>query len=266
MRGVPRVVKLQKADELFSRFLKEKQLLNGASPATIRIYSKSWSAFKTHGKADFSESGGKAFMIELVSSGLKPGSANAYARSVNSFLTWLFENEHTTTHLKIPLTSVKERVLQTYKPEDIHKIITYKPSSHTRKRLIAILFLLIDSGCRINEALTLKRKDIDWDNLLVTLQGKGNKQRRVPISLECRKALFRWLQTHNYDLVFCTQEGNKLRYDNLRRDFLSLLDAVGVEKTEGSFHAFRRFFGKTYIRNGGNRGSQLFCVNGLLMV
>jgi hypothetical protein len=84
-------------------------------------------------------------MIELISSGLKPGSANAYARSVNSFLTWLFENEHTTTHLKIPLTSVKERVLQTYKPEDIHKIITYKPSSHTRKRLIAILFLLIDS-------------------------------------------------------------------------------------------------------------------------
>jgi integrase len=118
--------------------------------------------------------------------------------------------------------------------------------------MMAILYLLVDTGARINEALTLTRKNIDWDNLLVTLYGKGKKERRIPISLECRKALYRWLQTHKHEFVFCTRDGNKLRYDNMRRDFMTILDAVGVEKTEGSFHAFRRFFGKQYIRNGGN--------------
>jgi integrase len=60
------------------------------------------------------------------------------------------------------------------------------------------------------------------------------------------------LKTHKHELVFCTDDGEKLLYDNLRRDFLNLLKAVGVEKAEGSFHAFRRFFGKQYLRNGGN--------------
>jgi hypothetical protein len=37
-----------KIEKLFATFLKEKQFLNGASPATIHIYSKSWTAFKRY--------------------------------------------------------------------------------------------------------------------------------------------------------------------------------------------------------------------------
>jgi hypothetical protein len=33
-------------EKLFEAFLKEKQFLCGASPATVRIYSKSWAAYK----------------------------------------------------------------------------------------------------------------------------------------------------------------------------------------------------------------------------
>lgn len=33
-------------DKLFSTFLKEKQYLQGASPATVRSYSKAWLAYK----------------------------------------------------------------------------------------------------------------------------------------------------------------------------------------------------------------------------
>jgi integrase/recombinase XerD len=117
---------------------------------------------------------------------------------------------------------------------------------------MAILYLLIDTGCRVSEALSLTRKAIDFDNLQVVLQGKGNKQRRVPISLECRKRLYQWLNTHDFDLAFCTNAGGKLHYDNVRREFLDILKAVKVEKSEGAFHALRRYFGKQYIRAGGN--------------
>jgi integrase/recombinase XerD len=111
---------------------------------------------------------------------------------------------------------------------------------------------MVDTGARAKEVQTLKRGSIDWDSLLVTLKGKGGKERRVPISLECRKVLFRWLQTHQFDYVFATRTGAQLRYDNMRRDFLWLLNKAGVQKNEGSFHAFRRFFGKSYLRKGGN--------------
>ena len=121
------------------------------------------------------------------------------------------------TRMRVPLTSVEKRVLQTYTPEEAKRIITHKPQSRTGKRMMALLYLLIDTGCRVSEALSLTRKAIDFDNQLITLQGKGNKQRRVPISLECRKRLYHWLASHEHDLVFCTNGGGKLHYDNVWR-------------------------------------------------
>ena len=39
---------------------------------------------------------------------------------------------------------------------------------------------------------TCVRADVDFDNLLLTLHGKGRKDRKVPMSLELRKRLFLW--------------------------------------------------------------------------
>jgi len=112
-------------EKLFDAFLKEKQFLCGASPATVRIYSKSWLAFKRYAGCvcDITADTGRTFVINATTDGLAPGSVNAYARGVNSFLTWLFENGHMATHIRVPLTSVEKRVLQTYTPEEARKII-----------------------------------------------------------------------------------------------------------------------------------------------
>lgn len=241
--------------KLFSAFLKEKQYLDGSSPATVRAYSKAWLAYQRYAGCTCQISDGcvREFMVTMTSSGeLKASSANAYARGINSFLTWMHSNGHTAAHFRVPLTSVEKRVLQTYTESEAARIIGHKPQSRTGKRMMALLYLLIDSGARVSEALSLTRKAIDFENLLVTLKGKGGRERRVPFSIECRKRLYHWLNTHDHDLVFSTEAGGKLRYDNVRHDFLALLKAAKVTKSEGSFHAFRRLFGKTYIRNGGN--------------
>jgi integrase/recombinase XerD len=238
-------------EKLFAAFLREKKYLKGVTAATLRIYSLSWLAFQRH-NGQLTKSGVKEFMVSMIENGAKPGTANCYARCLNSFLTWLAENGHTPERLRVPLTKQPKRVLKTYTPEEVERIIRHKPKSQTGKRIMAILFLLIDTGSRVSEALSLTRGNVDFENLLVTLEGKGGKQRRVPFGLECRKRLFQWLNTHERELVFCTKDGRMMRYDNLRRDFLALLRAAKVEKSEGSFHAFRRFFGKTYIRGGGN--------------
>jgi hypothetical protein len=46
------------------------------------------------------------------------------------------------------------------------------------------MLLLLDTGLRIEEALGLKWSDVNWDDLLVKVLGKGSKKRIVPISLE----------------------------------------------------------------------------------
>ena len=50
------------------------------------------------------------------------------------------------------------------------------------------MLTLLDTGCRISEALDLRVSDCDLENMLMTLKGKGQKERKVPFSFELRKA------------------------------------------------------------------------------
>jgi integrase/recombinase XerC len=192
-------------EKLFVAFKKEKRYLNGVTAATLRSYDKSWLAFKYHyGCTHVLPTGAsvKAVMVSMLESGMSPAGANSYARSINSFLSWLYENDHTPERLKIPLTKQPKRVLRTYTPEEVARIVNHKPTSRTGKRIMTLLYLLIDTGCRVNEALTLTRDAVDFDNPLITLLGKGRKERKAPMCLECKKAIFRWLNTHDHNLVF----------------------------------------------------------------
>jgi integrase/recombinase XerC len=99
--------------------------------------------------------------------------------------------------------------------------------------------------------MELTRENCDFDSLTICVRGKGNKDRQVPISTECRKILYKFLQRHNSHLVFSTIHGGKLSYDNMRRDFNKLMATLGIE-TDGAFHSLRRTFATNFAREGGN--------------
>ncbi len=63
--------------------------------------------------------------------------------------------------------------------------------------------------------------EIDLDNLLVTLDGKGRKQRVVPISFELRKALFPYCMENGRKpemLLFASRTGATWSRRNIFRD------------------------------------------------
>jgi integrase/recombinase XerD len=118
---------------------------------------------------------------------------------------------------------------------------------------------LIDTGARINEALTLEMKNVDFENLIVTVRGKGNKFRTIPISLEMRKALYQYINKYRQSTfpssyVFCTSSGRVWSYQNARRELTKICDEVGIgiRDIDGFFHSFRRKFARNYIRYSGN--------------
>jgi integrase/recombinase XerD len=166
--------------------------------------------------------GVKTFVIKAGERRVSPGAINTFARSVNSFLTWLRREGRTAEHLKIPKVKQPKRIIPTYTPEQADRILSHKPANLTEHRVLTILAVMVDSGIRINEALTLTRDRVDLDNLIIRVSGKGQKDRVVPFSIECRKLLYRWVQSHKFDLVFPNVNGRKLRYDNLRADFLGV--------------------------------------------
>ena len=67
---------------------------------------------------------------------------------------------------------------------------------------------------------------MDFDNLLLTVMGKGKKERRVPLSYELRKVLYKHLKGHPHSLVFSKRDGGKLRYDKVRPDFNRIMNKL----------------------------------------
>ncbi|MDQ3012053.1 MAG: site-specific integrase [Acidobacteriota bacterium] len=244
-------IKKDEIDRLFQTFLREKEFLEGVTVSTIRYYKDSMKAWNRY-KGILTDDGLKEFAISMAESGMEPGSINTFARGVNSFLTWLHENGHTSKRFKIRMRKVPKRVLKTYSKSDMEKVMAYEPQIFGERRIKALLMLLTDTGIRISEALGLTRKDVDLKETCITVLGKGRKERTLPISSQGKKVLSEWMKEHEHSLVFCSQNGSKLNFNNLRRDLDHLLKAAGVEKCEGTFHTFRRFFAKQYARNGGN--------------
>jgi len=237
--------------ELFERFIREKTFLNNVTPKTVSFYRQSFKAYKqTVGEVMPDRFILNDFVIKLRERGMAATGANVYIRGVNSFLSWLWENGHTGERLKIKQLKEEQKIIQTYSEDQIRVFINWRPKDWIDWRLYALLMTLIDTGARIDiELLRLSRNQIDFDNLLIKLNGKGGKERYVPMSLELRKVLCRWLQKNEFDLVFPTRRGNKMLYRNAFRDFELLCKKLGVECK--GFHCFRHTFATEYLRNGG---------------
>ena len=189
----------------FEQFISEKQYLLGVSPATVVWYKQSlrWLPIETPTDQDL-----KAIVMRMRAQGLKPSGCNSYIRAINSYLQW------SKSGLKIPALKEPTMVLPVYSPVQLQKLINFKPKGFFERRQHLLLLILLDTGCRISEALGLHASEVDLDNLLLTLNGKGGKQRKVPISMELRKALFRFTREFcpaTYMLVLATRHGLKSR-------------------------------------------------------
>lgn len=242
--------------DLIETFVKEKRFLKNVTPKTVRFYYQSLNTFTRMigdvRPSELSRAVLNECVVRMRASGLSPVSCNTYISGINSFLTWLYENEYTSQHLKIKELKTERRVIQTFRDEHIRAILTFKPRGFYEWRIYALLCLLIDTGIRIEEALTLRRSRVDFDNMLITVAGKGGKERTVPISLELRKVLYRWSGKHANEIVFGTRQGGRLSYHNVLRDFKNLANKLGIEGVRVSPHTLRHTFAKNYVKSGGN--------------
>jgi integrase/recombinase XerD len=188
--------------------------------------------------------------------GLSPGACNVYIRSINSFLTWLHDDEHTPTRLKVKLLPNERKLLTPFTDAHVKAVLSHKAQAFHQLRTWTVINVLVDTGCRIDEILTLRIDCVDLEALTMKVMGKGRKERRVPFSFELRKVVFRYLQKRDKyvrgDYVFGTNHGLPMRYRNVYRDVLVLCTRAGVVGPRVSPHTFRHFFAVGYIRNGGN--------------
>jgi integrase/recombinase XerD len=230
----------------FQQFTRERQYLHNVTPATLLWYAHSleWMPSESPTQEELN-----ALVVKMRERGITPGGVNCRARAINAYLKWAGSS------CKIPRLKEPQRVLPTFTEQQIRRLVTWKPKRQPQRRLHLLVLMLLDTGCRISEALTLRVRSIDLDNLLVTLDGKGDKQRVVPFSFDLRKAFFRYISDFERkpdSLLLASRNETAMQYRNALRCVKNLCIRLGFDPPARTLHAFRHTFAVNYLRRGGS--------------
>ncbi|MGA2050548.1 MAG: tyrosine-type recombinase/integrase [Terracidiphilus sp.] len=239
----------------FEQFIRERQYLTNVTPATIEWYRRclKWLPSECPTQMDL-----RATVLRMRGKGLKDTGVNTVLRCVNAYLHWSSGSERKCgagcTHPRIQQLREPRLVLPTFTDVQVKRLVAWKPKGKYQRRLHLVVLLLLDTGCRITEALTLRVSDINLEDLLVTLDGKGRKQRVVPFSFELRRALFRYIGDFRKpdSLLFASRTEANWSRRNVLRDVKSLCKKLDFEAPGRTLHAFRHTFSVNYLRRGGS--------------
>ncbi len=237
---------------LFEKFIVEKTYLENRSPRTISWYRQTFKAYKkiVGTSQILNKEKLNQFIIELRQRGVSVGGCNAYIKGMNSFLVWLYQNGHLGEPLRMKVLKKEKKVMRAFTDEELYRLVSFWPTTFTEYRLHTLICTLIDTGCRIDELLTLTRDKVNLDSMLLVVVGKGAKERVIPISVELKEGLLVLLQQHSFPLVFPSSNGTKWNYANALRDLGLLCKRSGV--VPSGFHTFRRTFARNYLKKWGN--------------
>ena len=137
------------------------------------------------------------FLTDELNSGVSKRSCKRRLSSLKHFYTFMVDEKYVDDNpflfVQTPKTEIKyPRAL--YR-EQVRDILTAN-SKRTDDLMIrdqAILSMLYYTGIRASELVNLKYQSVVFSQRLITVVGKGDKERIVPYSLECSKALKRYV-------------------------------------------------------------------------
>lgn len=164
-------------------------------------------------------------------------------------------NENPSLFIELPkIPKTLPNVLTT---QEVDKLLDIKITDKYSSRNKAMLELLYSSGLRVSELINLKLNDISFEEALVRVYGKGNKERIIPIGdiaikytkqyvEEYRVKLIKKIQT---EYLFLSSRGTKMS----RQAFFKIIKQLANEKNikkDFSPHTLRHSFA-THMLNGG---------------
>jgi len=201
----------------------------GRSPHTVESYRDALSLFRRYilnivgisiGKFTFAECTRECvlgFMKHLSELKSKPGTRNQRLAVLKSYLMFAADKDISLQSNELDIRRVPQcRVPKTEKtviPEEAMTAILQQPSNtKIGLRDRTILILLYDSGARLAEVLGLNVSDVAiyGDNPYIRVNGKGSKQRIVPISEKTAAHLTHYISEYHTkerrdtDLLFFT--------------------------------------------------------------
>lgn len=201
----------------------------------------------------------ESFLVALQERGMRPATVSQRYRSLQQFFRWLADEGEIR---RSPMATMKPP----HVPEEPPPVLTEdelrnllkacEGTEFDERRDSAIIRLFLDSGMRRGELSGLRIEDIDFDNNVAIVMGKGRRPRAAAFGRKTAQAIDRYLRV-------------RARHRDAAAEWLWLgkrgrLTETGVEqvvKRRGRLagvdvhpHQFRHTFAHLYLADGGNEG------------
>jgi integrase/recombinase XerD len=213
----------------------------------------------------------ETFSATLRDLGIQPRSQARILSGIRSFYHYLILDDYLEADPSELLESpqVGLHLPEVLTIEEIDNLIeSIDLSTKEGQRNRTILETLYSCGLRVSELCNLKISDLYLEEGFIKVEGKGNKQRLIPISPRAIRELQLYFIDRNQfsikkdyeDYVFISKRGTNISRIMVFHIIKTLAEAIGLKKTI-SPHTFRHSFA-THLLEGGANLRAIQCMLG----
>jgi integrase/recombinase XerC len=168
--------------------------------------------------------------------------------AIRKFFTFLEENQILAAN---PAHTVKGARREEKEPnilyKEQYKALLYEASDNIRD--YAIIQTFLQTGIRLSELVNLRVDEVDFEHRILTVrQGKGKKDRQIPLVDEAVKALRNYVRYRNTELIldddtfFLAKNGTSMNVSTVKYLVAKYVKLAGIRK-KVSVHTLRHTFG-----------------------
>ena len=187
---------------------------------------------------------------------LLSSSVNTYTRPVKAFYNFLIEENYIPDiSRKLRTTKIEKTEKEILTDDEVSKIWSCFGDDNLSLRNKCICVLMLDSGLRRGEIPRLKVIDVNIKDKWLLVNGKGNKQRYVPLGQQSRRLLKSYYKKYRSGAdetapFFVDRFGGRMSDNAIKLVFQDLKEKTGIKRLHP--HLLRHTFATNYILDGGN--------------
>lgn len=202
------------------------------------------------------------FVADLHDKKISPRSMSRVISGIKSFFRFLlldnYRDDNPGEMLESPKIGLKlPVVLSLNEIDSLLSVIDLSTAEGTRN--YAIIETLYSCGLRISELTNLRFSDLFFEEGFIRVEGKGSKQRLVPISETAVQKIRNWIPYRNQinirkgseDILFVSSRGKAISRVTVFYYIRHYAEAAGIQK-EISPHVFRHSFATHLLERGAN--------------
>ena len=193
----------------------------------------------------------------LYSMNIGARSIQRHLSSVKGFFKYLQKN-HLINQSPFELISgpkTEKKLPESLTPEQINRLLDFKPSSLIEIRDLAIIELMYSSGLRVSETVNVDIQDFEENRDFLRVIGKGSKTRLVPLGRFAISAINNWLEerkkiTSDDGALFINKAGGRLTTRSVQLRLKKLAVKQGLPPINP--HMLRHSFATHMLESSGD--------------